>query len=252
MRMNSEFDPQENAEGHQMVERGAALYWYDEVGDEYRAAVVLNIVLEMAEMAPVFPCDEDTVFYDDDYDAVSGKYNVLLRHCPKPFTKSCEESYKHSCYANASDDARMMLPIDYIASFAIRPEWDPVHDDDIEEILTLKRKEQREQQKMYTLQEPDSVGSFLQNMRARINAKAEQGAQVSSQNPNGDDSEDDDQEDGYRSLMDIAAELESGSQSQAEPGAYARSEGMQALYRSITDKESKGQGYSGSGGPGFC
>lgn len=130
-----------------MVERGAALSWYDEVYGEYRAAVVLNVALEMAEMAPVFPCVPNMVFYDDDYDSVTGKYNVRLRHCPKPFTQVCENAYGHSCFADASEDARMMRPVTYLESFATRSEWEPVLDEDIEEVLTLRRKEQKEQQK---------------------------------------------------------------------------------------------------------
>lgn len=248
--MNSEWDAQENAEEHHMVERGAALSWYDEVYGEYRAAVVLNVALEMAETAPVFPCVPNMVFYDDDYDSVTGKYNVRLRHCPKPFTQVCENAYGHSCFADASEDARMMRPVTYLESFATRSEWEPVLDEDIEEVLTLRRKEQKEQQKTYAPQEPDGAasrspaGSFLQNMRARINAKTEQSVQVSSQ-----ERDDEDQERDGKHLMDMIAAQEDVPS--AKPETYVRSEGMQALFRSVADQKPDGKDHSSPSGPGL-
>lgn len=81
-------------------------------------------------------------------------------------------------------------------------------------------------------------------MRARINAKTEQSVQVSSQ-----ERDDEDQERDGKHLMDMIAVQEDVPS--AKPETYVRSEGMQALFRSVADQKPDGKDHSSPSGPGL-
>lgn len=142
MQMNSESVPD--------IESAAAVAWYDSLG-EYQYAVVLDIRNGVAEIAPVFACDDGVKCYDDpDADRINDKDNVRLKDCPPPFSLLCLSADNGSCFVDASDRARLNWPVDYLRQIADRIDAGfLVSDRDIAEIYDHPFPAQMEKEKMF-------------------------------------------------------------------------------------------------------